>query len=252
MSLPTTLSSLVAISLAAGSLSAQQPVSAARPAPAPAGTLWGTTPVGRYNVVADDNGTPNQAVLTLLVDSTGHNIAVVTLADGQNRKLTLQVKEPDLLLEAVEENGSVMRMKLDRQGDSVSGTWTHGMNGGTVKGMRASAAASPAAASSAPATPWAADPTGKFNLVADVDGSPRNATLTMTLDPTTHHTKAIIVVEGGETDEMRVTVSGPDLVLETDTDAGLMSLKLQRHGNDLTGSWTRGVNGGTIKGTPAP
>ena len=249
MSVSTTLSSLVAISLAAGSLSAQQPVSAARPAPA--GTLWGTTPVGRYNVVADDNGTPNQAVLTLLVDSTGHNIAVVTLADGQNRKLTLQVKEPDLLLEAVEENGSVMRMKLDRQGDSVSGTWTHGMNGGTVKGARASAA-SPAAAAAAPATAWAADPTGTYNLVADVDGSPRNATLTMTLDPTTHHTRAIIAVEGGETDQMRVTVTGADLLLETGTDDGPMAIKLQREGNNVTGSWTRGSNGGTIKGTPAP
>ena len=199
MSVSTPFLCLVGLSLAAGSLGAQQPVAAARPAPAPAGTLWGTTPVGRYNLVADDNGTPNHAILTLLVDSTGHNIAVVTLADGQNRKLTLQVKEPDLLLEAVEENGSIMRMKLDRQGDSVSGTWTHNLNGGTVKGVRASAAATPAAATPAPATPWAADPTGKFNLVADVDGSPRNATLTMTLDSTTHHTKAIIAVDGGET-----------------------------------------------------
>ena len=51
---------------------------------------------------------------------------------------------------------------------------------------------------------------------------------------------------------MRVTVTGPDLVLDSDTDAGLMTIKLQRHGNDLTGSWTRGTKGGTIKGTPAP
>ena len=242
MSVSTTLSSLVAISLVASSLSAQQPVAAARPAPAPAGTLWGSTPVGRYNVIADDNGTPNQAVITLLVDSTGHNIAVVTLADGQNRKMTLQVKEPDLLLEAVEESGNVMRMKLQRRGDSISGTWTHNLNGGTVKGARASA----------PATPWAADPTGTYNLVADVDGSPRNATLTMTLDPATHHTRATIAVEGGETDQMRVTVTGPDLALQTDTDDGLMVITLQRHGNDIRGNWTRGTKGGTIKGTPAP
>jgi hypothetical protein len=85
-----------------------------------------------------------------------------------------------------------------------------------------------------------------------VDGSPKTATLTMALDSTTHHTKATIAVDGGSTDEMRVTVSGPDLVLESDTDAGLMSITLQRHGNDLTGSWTRGTKGGTIKGSPAP
>jgi hypothetical protein len=133
MSVSTTFSCLLGLSLAAGSLSAQQPATAAPPA---AGTTWGPTPTGKYSLVADDNGTANHATLTLLVDSTGHNIAVVTLADGQARKMTLSVKEPDLLLEAVEASGNVMRMKLERQGDSVSGIWTHNLNGGTVKGAK--------------------------------------------------------------------------------------------------------------------
>ena len=117
---------------------------------------------------------------------------------------------------------------------------------------RTTTAAPPAEANPALATPWGADPTGKYELVADVDGSPRNATLTMTLDSTSHHTRAILAVAGGETSEMRVTVTGPDLALETGTPDGLMTLRLQRHGDALTGSWTRGMNGGTIRGSRAP
>lgn len=117
---------------------------------------------------------------------------------------------------------------------------------------RATTAAPPAAANPALATPWGADPTGTYALVADVDGSPRNATLTMTLDSTTHHTRAVINVAGGETDQMTVTVTEPDLLLETDTPDGTMAIKLQRQGDSVTGSWTRGGNGGTIKGTRQP
>ncbi len=113
-------------------------------------------------------------------------------------------------------------------------------------------AARPAASDSTSHDPWGATPAGRYALVADVDGSPRNATLTMTIDSTTHQTKAIIAVEGGETDEMTVKVNEPELVLETDTPDGLMTIRLRRHGNDLTGAWMRGLNGGTIKGALAP
>ena len=133
MSVSITSSWILGLSLAAGSVAAQRPATAA-PTPSPT-TVWAAHPLGTYHLVADADGSPKDATLRITTDSTGKDMAVVALADGQSHKMTVTVNQPYLLLEAVDDNG-VMRLKLERQGDSVSGIWTHNLNGGTVKGAR--------------------------------------------------------------------------------------------------------------------
>ncbi len=109
--------------------------------------------------------------------------------------------------------------------------------------------AAPAAAP-APVTPWGAKPTGTYALVADVGGMPHAATLKMATD-SLGATRATVESEG-ETHQMTVSVSEPNLVLVTETPNGSMKLTLQRHGDDIMGSWTRGLEGGDIKGSKTP
>jgi hypothetical protein len=99
-------------------------------------------------------------------------------------------------------------------------------------------------------TPWGAKPTGVYDLVADVDGTPHNATLSMTAD-STGATKAVIETEG-ESHPMTVAVSEPELVLTTDTPQGAMTIRLKRQGEKLAGTWTRAMEGGKVEGTRRP
>lgn len=122
---------------------------------------------------------------------------------------------------------------------------------GSAAAQTSTTAPAPATApATTPTTPWGAKPVGKYALIADVDGSPRNAMLTLTTD-STGRTRGVVTTEA-ESHDMTVTVKEPDLVMETDTPDGTMTIILQRHGDAITGKWARGMGGGAIKGSPAP
>ncbi len=55
--------------------------------------------------------------------------------------------------------------------------------------------------------------------------------------------------EEGQSHPMQVTVKDVDLVLASDTPKGHMTIRLQRRGDALTGSWLRDLQGGDITGT---
>jgi hypothetical protein len=115
-----------------------------------------------------------------------------------------------------------------------------------------SASAQTAARSTAPAAPAASPaPTGKYNIVADVDGEPRTATLTLSVDSAGKRLGHVVLADG-QTHDMNVTVTGPDVMLTEASPDGDMTLKLQFHGDSLSGDWTKGDNGGTLKGSRAP
>jgi hypothetical protein len=118
-------------------------------------------------------------------------------------------------------------------------------------------AAVPAAAQTSTATttatadtPWGAKPTGVYDIVADVDGTPHNATLTITAD-STGATRAVIETEG-ESHSMSVAVNEPELVMTSDTPQGTMTVRLKRQGDKVTGSWARAMEGGKVEGTRRP
>ena len=111
-------------------------------------------------------------------------------------------------------------------------------------------AGSTAAASTATATadtPWGAKPAGVYDIVADVDGTPHNATLTIAAD-SAGATKAVVETEG-ESHSMTVAVNEPELVMTTDTPQGTMTIRLKRQGDKVVGSWARAMEGGKVEGT---
>jgi hypothetical protein len=114
----------------------------------------------------------------------------------------------------------------------------------------ATASAAPATARASSDTLWSAKPTGVYDIVADVDGTPHNATLTMTAD-STGTTRGVIETEG-ESHSMTVAVNGPELVMTTDTPQGTMTIRLKRQGDKLLGTWARAMEGGKLEGTRRP
>ena len=111
-------------------------------------------------------------------------------------------------------------------------------------------ATAPAVAAAAPDTPWGAKPTGVYDIVADVDGTPHNATLTLTTD-STGASRALVETEG-ESHAMTVAISEPELVMTTDTPQGAMTIRLKRQGDKVTGSGARAMEGGKVEGTRKP
>ena len=112
------------------------------------------------------------------------------------------------------------------------------------------AAGSTASATATANTPWGAKPTGVYDIVADVDGTPHNATLTIAAD-SAGATKAVVETEG-ESHSMTVAVNEPELVMTTDTPQGTMTIRLKRQGDKVVGSWARAMEGGKVEGTRRP
>jgi hypothetical protein len=94
-------------------------------------------------------------------------------------------------------------------------------------------------------------PVGKYNIVADVNGEPRTATLTMSVD-SAGKSWGHVVLADGQTHDMSATVAGSDFVLTESSPEGDMVLKMQFHGDSLSGDWAKGDAGGTLKGARAP
>lgn len=112
-------------------------------------------------------------------------------------------------------------------------------------------AATATASSATAATPWTAKSAGTFDIVVTGTGSDdhtESATLIIGADSTGALTAK--VVEGPHNDEhpMAVEVKGADLVMKSQTNNGVMTITVQRHGDALTGHWEIGMQQGTLTG----
>ena len=129
------LALLIGLSLAAVPVSAQTATASAATAPAATSdTLWTAKPTGVYDLVADVDGEPHDAILRLTTDSTGAEKAVV-VSEGESHPMTVAVKEPELTLTTDTPKGT-MTLRLKRQGDKLSGTWERDSAGGALTGTR--------------------------------------------------------------------------------------------------------------------
>lgn len=119
---------------------------------------------------------------------------------------------------------------------------------------RAQAPAAPAAATAsttAAATPWTAKSAGTYDILVTGTGNDdhaESATLVIATDSSGALTAK--VVEGPRSDEhpMTVEVKGDDLVMKSQTNNGVMTITVQRHGDALTGHWEIGMQQGTLTG----
>jgi hypothetical protein len=121
---------LIGLSLAAVPAAAQ---TAAAPA-ASTDTLWSAKPTGVYDLVAEVNGEPHNAVLGLTTDSTGTTKANVD-SEGESHPMTVALTAPELVLTTDTPQG-IMTLRLKRQGDKLIGTWARAMEGGKLEGTR--------------------------------------------------------------------------------------------------------------------
>ena len=108
-------------------------------------------------------------------------------------------------------------------------------------------AAAPAAAS-APAVPWTKSSVGTYDITVQTPDGTEPAKLIIATDTTGALTAK--VVEGPRDDEhpLQIEVKGDDLVCQSPTNNGVMTLTFQRHGDRLVGKWAAGGNGGSITG----
>ena len=134
MRVPNPLVLTLGLSLAATGASAQ--AAASSPAAAATASTWGDKPAGTFNLVADVNGDTRTATLALSTDSTGTSRARVVLDDGSTHDMAVKVAGADLVLTEPSPEGDMMTFKLQLRADSLSGNWTKGLNGGTLKGAR--------------------------------------------------------------------------------------------------------------------
>ena len=114
----------------------------------------------------------------------------------------------------------------------------------------ASASAAAPAAAAAPVVPWSTKSAGTYDIVVAGanDGNSESATLVIGTDSTGALTAK--VVEGPRNDEhpMTVEVKGDDLVMKSQTNNGVMTITVQRRGDEIAGHWEIGSQQGTLTG----
>ena len=126
----TPIALLLGLCLAAVPAAAQTAAATA----AASDTLWGEKPTGVYDLVADVNGEPHNAVLGLTTDSTGATKANVD-SEGQSHPMTLAFNGAEMVLTTDTPQGT-MTLRLKRQGDKLTGSWQRVMEGGKLEGTR--------------------------------------------------------------------------------------------------------------------
>ncbi|HEX8850264.1 MAG TPA: hypothetical protein VF761_12085 [Gemmatimonadaceae bacterium] len=121
----------------------------------------------------------------------------------------------------------------------------------TARAQGPAARATAAAPTTAAATPWTAKSAGTYDILVAGTGNDDHAepaTLVIGADSTGALTAK--VVEGPRNDEhpMTVEVKGDDLVMKSQTNNGIMTITVQRHGDALAGHWEIGMQQGTLTG----
>jgi hypothetical protein len=117
----------------------------------------------------------------------------------------------------------------------------------------AQTATQPAAATSAPsmsATPWAALPTGTYQIRLVLPE--REMPATITIRDSSGVPAAIFLAEGDpEAHPMKVTVKGTELYLNAEAPKGAVEIVMLRTGNQIAGRWSFGEGKGALKGEVA-
>lgn len=119
---------------------------------------------------------------------------------------------------------------------------------GAQAASAAPAAAAAPAAVSAPAVPWTKSSVGTYDIVVNVDGRAEPATLVVATDDA--GTLTAKVIEGPRNDEhpLQIEVKGDDLVCQSPTNNGVMTLTFQRHGDAIVGKAVLGAQEASITG----
>lgn len=107
---------------------------------------------------------------------------------------------------------------------------------------------SAAKTSEGPAETWSAKPIGSYDLVIDMPE--RKMPAALTISETDGNLSALLWPEGDNDGHvMNVTVKGVDLVLTAMAPRGPVTITLERRGKNLTGTWSMGSEGGSLKGS---
>jgi hypothetical protein len=122
-----------------------------------------------------------------------------------------------------------------------------------TRSASAQTAAQPAAAATAPsasAMPWAALPTGTYQVRLALPEREMPGTVTIR---DSSGAPAAIFLAGGDPEPhpMKVTVKGTELFLNAMAPAGAVELVLLRQGDEISGRWAYGEGRGTLKGVVA-
>ena len=101
----------------------------------------------------------------------------------------------------------------------------------------------------APAEAWSAKPIGKYDLVFDL--TDRKMPTALTITETDGKLSALVWPEGDNDGRvMDVTVKGVDLVLSTVVPRGPVTITIEKRGKSLSGTWSMGMEHGSLTGTP--
>lgn len=108
-----------------------------------------------------------------------------------------------------------------------------------------------AKSSDGPAETWSAKPIGSYDLV--IDTPERKMPAALTISETDGKLSALLWPEGDKDGHvLAVTVKGVDLVLTGDAPRGPVTITIERRGKNLSGTWSMGSEGGSLKGTTKP
>lgn len=112
----------------------------------------------------------------------------------------------------------------------------------------ASVADSAAKSTEGPAEAWSAKPIGSYDLVIEMPD--RKMPAALTISETDGNLSALLWPEGDNDGHvMNVTVKGVDLVLTATAPRGPVTITLERRGKNLSGTWSMGSEGGSLKGS---
>ena len=107
---------------------------------------------------------------------------------------------------------------------------------------------SAATSSEAPAEAWSAKPIGSYDLVLDTPE--RKMPAALTISETDGNLSALLWPEGdNDGHTMNVAVKGVDLVLTAVAPRGPVTITIERRGKNLSGTWSMGSEGGSLKGS---
>ena len=112
---------------------------------------------------------------------------------------------------------------------------------------RAQAAApSGSAGATAASTPWAAMPTGTYELLIQLPERPLPATIVVR--DSSGVPAATFQPEGDPAQPVKIAIKGAELTLNGDAPKGPFEIVLLHQGTDITGRWTYAGDRGTLTG----
>lgn len=102
-------------------------------------------------------------------------------------------------------------------------------------------------AATAPSTPWAAVPVGKYHLDIQLPDHVMPATITIT-DSSGTPTATLLPEGDQDAHPVKVTIKNPELTVSGSADKGPFEIVLLRNGEELAGRWSYGGENGKLTG----